>query len=191
MKPILIAHMRAARTAAAVITTAALAMPIAACGASPAHAGSRRASAANATPGSQLLAFAHCVRRHGVPDFPDPQPGPGNSKFPSAQRLHVSGTQLSTAENACEHLLPAGTDDQFPAAEVQLLLTGMLRFSQCMRHHGVPNWPDPSTDSEGRPLFLLSAHGFTRQQARSPRIVHIQRECQHLLPSALGGVPVA
>jgi hypothetical protein len=130
------------------------------------------------------------VRRHGVPSFPDPQPGASNSKFPSAQRLGVSSTRLSAAENACQHLLPAGTDDQFPPAEVQLLLTGMLRFSQCMRRHGVPNWPDPSTDSEGRPGFLLSAHGFTRHQARSPRIMHIEQECQHLLPSALGGVPI-
>lgn len=191
MNPILMPPIPVVRTAAAVITTAALVLPIAASGASPSHAGLGRASVARATPNSQLLAFAHCVRRHGVPGFPDPQPGVSNSKFPSAQRLHVTNTQLSSAENACERLLPAGTDDQFPAAEVQLLLTGMLRFSQCMRHHGVPNWPDPSTDSEGRPLFLVSAHGFTRQQARSPRIVHIEQQCQHLLPSALGGVPVA
>jgi hypothetical protein len=130
------------------------------------------------------------VRRHGVSNFPDPQPGASNSKFPSAQRLGVSSTRLSAAENACQQLLPAGTDDQFPPAEVQLLLIGMLRFSQCMRHHGVANWPDPTTDSEGRPGFLLSAAGFTRHQARSPRIMHVEQQCQHLLPSALGGVPV-
>jgi hypothetical protein len=190
MNSFLISPNRAARTAAAVITAAALALPITACGATSLHTGSRRASAASATPDSQLLAFSHCVRRHGVPNFPDPQPGASNSKFPTARRLGISSTRLSTAENACEHLLPAGTDDQFPATEVQVLLTGMLRFSQCMRHHGVLNWPDPSTDSEGRPLFLLSAHGFTRQQARSPRIMHMEQQCQHLLPGALGGVPV-
>jgi len=190
MSPILMPPIPAARTAAALIATAALALPIAACGAGTSHPGSRRASAASATPNSQLLAFSQCVRRHGVQNFPDPRPGVSSSKFPSAERLGVSSVHLSAAENACEHLLPTGTDDQFPAAEVQLLLAHMLRFSACMRHHGVASWPDPSTDSEGRPLFRLSAHGFTRQQAHSSRITHLEQECQHLLPSALGGIPI-
>ena len=138
---------------------------------------------------SGLLAFSQCMRSHGVPSFPDPQPGASNAKSPSAQQLGVAGSQLSAAEDACEHLLPAGVDDRFPPAEVPLLLRGMARFSQCMRSHGVPNWPDPSVDSEGGPVFLLSAHGFTLQQAHSPEITHAVDECQHLLPSALGGMP--
>ena len=30
----------------------------------------------------------------------------------------------------------------------------MLTFSQCMRSDRAPNWPDPITDSEGRPSSL-------------------------------------
>jgi hypothetical protein len=129
------------------------------------------------------------MRSHGVPNFPDPQAGANNAKSPSAQQLGVSSSQLQAAEGACQHLLPAGVDDQFPPGEVQLLLPGMRKFSQCMRSHGVANWPDPTVDSAGRPVFLLSAHGFTRHQSRSPRITHTMAECQHLLPSALGGIP--
>jgi hypothetical protein len=186
-----------ARTAAAIIT-AALAVLATACSGQPSATGSGGSSSArgpassSATGGSvnsQLVAFSHCVRSRGVPNFPDPQPGADNAKFPGAQQLGVSSSQLSRAENACQHLLPAGIDDQFPPAEVPLLLTGMRRFSQCMRSHGVPNWPDPTTDSEGRPFFDISAHGFSRQQAHSPQLGAKEAECQHLLPRALGGLP--
>ena len=139
---------------------------------------------------SQLLAFSRCMRSHAVPDFPDPQPGANNAKFPGARQLGVSNSQLDAAEGACQHLLPAGIDDQFPPTEIPLLLRGMVRFSQCMRSRGVPSWPDPTVDSQGRPYFPLSAHGFTRQRAHSPRIAHTMAACEHLMPSALGGVPI-
>jgi hypothetical protein len=178
------------------IITVILALPSVACAAGASHATgpapttARMASAARQSTGSKLLAFSRCVRRHGIPSFPDPQPGARNAKFPSAQQLGVSSTRLSAAENACAHLLPPGIGDQFPADEVQVLLAGMLRFSQCMRHQGISNWPDPATDSQGRPIFPLSSHGFTRQIARSQQITHAEHECQKLLPSALGGIPI-
>jgi hypothetical protein len=103
----------------------------------------------------------------------------------------VRSSQDQTAYNACQHLLPAGTDDQYPPAELQLLLIGMLKFSSCMRSHGVPNFPDPATDSEGRPEFPLeNVPGTSRSYWHSPRINHAISECQHLLPIALGGMPI-
>ncbi len=70
------------------------------------------------------------------------------------------------------------------------MLIGMLRFSRCMRSHGVPNWPDPATDSEGRPIFPLAAAGISRQQSKSLRVTDAAHQCQHLLPSALPGIPI-
>jgi hypothetical protein len=173
----------------ALIPVAALALLVAACGSSPSSTGSSGAanagsSASSASVSSRMLPFAQCVRSHGVPDFPDPA---GNGKFPTAAELGVGSAQLSAAENACQRLLPAGTGDQFPPAEVPLLLSGMREFSQCMRSHGVPNWPDPITDSEGRPVFDLGAHGITRADTYSTRFQATVADCQHLLPSALGG----
>ena len=188
----------AARTAAATIA-AALPLLAAACSGSPSSTGSPTSPGGSPTAGgaanagqsanAQLLAFSQCVRSHGVPDFPDPQPGASNAKFSGAQQLGVSSSRYQTAVNACQHLLPAGVDDQFPPAEVQQLLIGMREFSQCVRSHGVPNWPDPTTDSEGRPYFPLSTHGFTRSQAHSPELGIKEQECSHLMPSALGGIP--
>jgi len=188
----------AARAAAAIIAAAALVLLAAGCSGSPSSTdpgGSRSATGSGGSPSaggsanSPLLAFSQCMRSRGVPDFPDPQPGATNAKFPGAQQLGVSSSQYQAADNACQHLLPAGVDDQFPPAEVQQLLIGMRQFSQCMRSHGVPNWPDPSVDSEGRPVFDLSDHGFSRTEAHSPQLGAKETECQNLLPSALGGLP--
>jgi hypothetical protein len=129
------------------------------------------------------------MRSHGVPSFPDPTSG-GDIPKVSVQQLGVSSSQFQAAEEACQALLPVGSDDMFPPGEVQQLLVGMLQFSQCMRSHGVAGWPDPTTDSEGQPLFQLSTHGFTRQEARSPTISRAIGQCQHLLPAALGGTPI-
>ena len=40
------------------------------------------------------------------------------------------------AQRAYKDLLPAGNNDMFLRGEVQQLLIGMLRFSQCMRSTG-------------------------------------------------------
>jgi hypothetical protein len=129
------------------------------------------------------------MRSHGVPNFPDPQAGASNAKSPSAQQLRVSSAQLGTAENACQRLLPVGVDDQFPPAEVPLLLRGMLPFSRCMRSHGVPNFPDPAADSEGRPMFPLSTHGISLNYSHSQRFNTVMGKCQYLVPHQLGGIP--
>ena len=129
------------------------------------------------------------MRNHGVPNFPDPANGGAVPKV-SLQQLRVNGSEFQVDQRACQGLLPAGSNDMFPVGEVQQLLIGMLRFSQCMRSHGVPNWPDPSVDGEGRPLFLLSSHGFTRPQAHSARVTETEAECAPLLPPALGGTPI-
>lgn len=159
---------------------AVVALVLSACGASQPPASSAR---------GKLLAFSRCMRAHGVASFPDPQPGAANAKVPSAQSLGVAGPQLDAAERACGRQLAPGVDDVFPPAEVQLLLVGMRRFSGCMRSRGVAGWPDPTIDADGRPLFRLSAHGFSRQQAHSPQIARVIAACQRLLPGALGGVP--
>jgi hypothetical protein len=178
-----------ARTAAAIIATAVLALVSAACSSgSPSSTGPGGSTHTAGSANSQLLAFARCVRSHGVPNFPDPQAGATNAKFPSAQQLGIGNSQLSAAENACQHLLPTGIDDQFAPAEIPLLLPGMRRFSRCVRSRGVPNWPDPTVDSEGRPGFNLVPSGI---DTGSSQVNTATRECQHLLPRALGGIPVS
>jgi hypothetical protein len=139
------------------------------------------------TTSADPLLFAGCMRSNGVPNFPDQS---GNEKFPTAQQLGVSSSRLSAAEEACGHLLPGGTNDQFPAAERPQMLSSMLSFSRCMRSHGVPNWPDPTVDSEGRPYFPVSdVPGLEHDYRLPPQVMASDGKCHRLLPAG-GGMPL-
>lgn len=141
------------------------------------------------------------MRSHGVPNFPDPDSS-GDLPKPDAHHLGVSSSQLHTAQQACQHLLPynggainADSIQQCmlasdcPPALVQQVLNEERNFAQCVRSHGVPNWPDPIIDTQGRPVFAISIskNGFNPY---SPQIWAKGNECSHLMPG-LPGLPAA
>ena len=177
-------------TVAGIVAT--MALLAAACG-HPASGGTGEASKRGTTDSSKrspsALAFSRCMRSHGLRGFPDPVTSGVVPKV-SVQELGVGASRFQAVLKDCQDLLPVGSDDIFPAGEVQELLPGMLRFSQCIRSHGVPDWPDPTRDQEGRPEFPLSSiPGTSRSYWHSVRMAGTMAGCQHLLPRALGGIP--
>jgi hypothetical protein len=105
---------------------------------------------ASLDPEAAQLAFARCMREHGV-DMPDPQPGGG------AQGVAIGDdggkltpTEMQAAMDACdEYLQAAGTfkRDIDPAQ-----LDRMIAFAGCMREHGI-DIPDPNVDGNGGMVF--------------------------------------
>ena len=71
------------------------------------------------------------------------------------------------------------TPDQ---AQVPQIMTGLLNFARCMRSHGIPNWPDPTTDRNGQPVFDIP--GINPD---SPRVSNTADECTHLLVQSTTG----
>jgi hypothetical protein len=53
---------------------------------------------------SQALKFAACMRKNGVPDFPDPQ----NGRFVAGEGIDPNSPQFQSAMGACRKLLPGG-----------------------------------------------------------------------------------
>lgn len=170
--------MKPTRTAAAVLVTAALAMLTAACGGSPSSAGPGGSPNAGGSSDAKLVAYSQCMRSHGVPSYPDPAGG----VLPKggAQQFGVSSARFQTAQGACQHLLPATSGslssgslqqcyltDVCPQAVVQQALNAGRGFARCMRSHGVPYWPDPSIDSEGRPQYDITVPRPAPQQVSS------------------------
>jgi hypothetical protein len=131
-----------------------LSLLVAACGGSSgshvAQLGSTTTqSSSSANPGASAqqngaLAFARCMRAHGVPKFPDPTRG-GELVKESLQQLGVSSSRFQSASSGCNHLLPNGGSGPSPA-QVQQLRAQALQFSQCVRTHGLSNFPDPGSD---------------------------------------------
>jgi hypothetical protein len=84
------------------------------------------------------------MRAHGVPKWPDPDSSGSFDKTKiTDQQLGVSSTGLQAAQDACQNLLPPESLTQQRINAVQA-----LQFAQCVRAHGVPNFPDP--DGTGR-----------------------------------------
>lgn len=113
-------------------------------GSTATHSSSTASPAAVSSQQAGAVGFAHCMRAHGVPKWPDPNSsGVFDKTKVTTQQLGVSSSELQTAQNACQALLPAEsvTQQRLNAAQA-------LQFSQCMRNHGVPNFPDP--DGTGR-----------------------------------------
>jgi hypothetical protein len=94
----------------------------------------------------QAVAYARCMRRHGVSHFPDPTPNPGGGFG-----FQINGTRGSdlapnnqtflAAEQACRSLFPG--HGQTPPAPVQKI-AAEVKWAGCMRSHGVPSFPDPN-----------------------------------------------
>ena len=120
------------------------------------------------------------MRSHGIPNFPDPN---SSGQIPKEEilQLGVSTSVLQTAQGACQRLWPYQAPTQ---AQQRQQLTGDLKFAQCMRSHGVPHFPDP-TSSDGRVQFAISVSrdGF---DPHSPQILAKAHECQHVLPAGSG-----
>ena len=130
---------------------------------------------------AQAVAYTQCMRSHGVPEYPEPDSSGQLQKIGSGQQVGVSDAQLTTAGNACQSLWPY---QALTPAQQQQELTDDLKFAQCMRSHGLPNFPDP-TIAEGRAEFLLnpSQDGF---DPHSPQVLTKAHQCESVLPAGSG-----
>lgn len=148
---------RSVRAAAIGFTLAIVALLAAACGGSAGPGVASLGSTTTTTsPSSQAqttsnekayvdgVKYAQCMRTHGVTNFPDPN---SKGQFLSihgvlnGQKVDFNSPQYTKANKDCEHLLPNG--GQPTAAELQQLLTQALKYTTCLRTHGLPNMPDP------------------------------------------------
>ena len=84
--------------------------------------------------------FATCMRDHGVPNFPDPEADSG-IQIPVSLAKNPSPA-FTSAMHACKHLVPAAA--AHPPAVSASQKAAALKLAQCMREHGVPNYPDPT-----------------------------------------------
>jgi hypothetical protein len=127
-------------------------------------------------------AYAACMRSHGVPNFPDPD-SHGHFKITSGQGkggktgVDVNSPQFRKAQQACQKLQPNGgrPSRQQEAKEQQ----AMLKFSQCMRSHGVPKFPDPKFTPNGGSQMTIGKE----VDPNSPQFKAAQKACQKLVPN--------
>lgn len=173
---------RAGLLAAALVATPIL---LAACGGTSPSASSSGSSGNGAVASSgsstyqKAIKYASCMRSHGVSNFPDPD---STGHF-VISGVNVNSSQYQAAQNACKSLAPFGSTSP---AQSQNNLSKALKFAQCMRSHGVANFPEPSQGSNGQ----ITINGGTGSgiDPNSPQFQSAQQACSADLPT---GAPSA
>jgi hypothetical protein len=159
---------------AALIGLAAMA---AGCGGSP----SPRASGGG-EPSSALArfdAYATCMRRHGIQDFPDPTTSPGGGvafqiNGGPGSDLGRANPRFVAADKACRGLLPGGGTASAPPSAQRI--AGEVKWARCMRAHGLPGFPDPNSQGafdssrfdESSPAFQTASNACKSRQPTGP-----------------------
>lgn len=156
---------------AAAVTGAALL--VAACGGGPpTSAGPRAYHRAF----HKELAYARCMRKHGLPTFPDPD-GNGIFETTAANRNDFHGPAYTSASSSCAHLAGSAAT----AAQLQRSVTRALKYAACMRSHGITTFQASADGDQVRMGFQGGG-----AEANSTRFLIAQRICKPLLPNLLG-----
>ena len=117
---------------------------------------------------------------HGVPGFPDPNSS-GTFDGNEIKQLRAGQTRVREADRACIHLLPNGVVPIAPRYTIthadQL---DYLNGAACMRRHGIPDFPDPTFQSNGVTFSIPSSI-----DKNSPRVRSALGICQKLIPAGL------
>ncbi len=108
-----------------------LAVVLAAC-----NGGSSKAGTSTGNPNTAALAYARCMRAHGITDFPDPNAQGG---FSAPAGVNVNSPQYTAAYGHCKSLDSSPPPPDNPATTAKL-----LKYAICMRAHAVPWFPDPN-----------------------------------------------
>jgi hypothetical protein len=92
------------------------------------------------------------MRAHGVTDFPDPGQDNGRSVRGANSPAFIA------ASKTCDKLQPGGNPQ--PAKPSKSRQQAMVRFSECMRQHGITNFPDPTLSPPPANANVIDAAGI-------------------------------
>jgi hypothetical protein len=148
-------------------------------GTPPVASATTSSTTATATPNG-AVAFARCMRSHGIPNWPDPTSG-GYFDKAKLRVLPVSGTRIRAIEDGpCNHLLPAnGGPAPLTPQQLHRRLADWLSFAQCMRGHGVSRFPDPNSQGQ----LTVEMVQAQRIDVHSTAVLHVVQTC---LPASHG-----
>jgi hypothetical protein len=147
---------------------------------SRAHPHAAAAASPTVASADQILAigrrYSQCIRAHGVPTFPDPVINGGYLTLPDGPNGDNGKLALSknpAAQRACQSIIdelpPSATRPRKPKT---LDMQTLMRFAQCMRQHGMPNWPDPDSNGD----FPLHAAGIEAKSTASQAAMQACRQ---------------
>jgi len=122
-----------------------------------------------------MLAFAKCMREHGIPmDDPEVDGGGVSIMMPEG----TEKAKVDAAQKECKKFMPNGGEPpKLDPAELEQ----QRKFAQCMRDNGVPKFPDPSEDGGG---IMLNGDDL---DPKSETFKKAETACSQYQPKRPGG----
>jgi hypothetical protein len=148
-------------------------------GASASSAPSSNGDSRNAQMTAQMLAYAQCMRHHGLPNFPDPAASQGGFGI-DLTGIDPEAPVFQAADEACQSLMPTAPPGEAGGLDPEVFQQ-LLAYARCMRDHGVPNFPDPGSEPNGS---KFDAGQIYRD---SPTVQAAEQACASNLPGLPGG----
>ena len=132
-----------------------------------------------ATALTEAVAYAQCIRNHGVPNFPDPVQTPSGGYGYRTAGIDPNSAAFQGALQACK-ALPSpwnSTGQELSPAQQQ----AWLNWARCIRAHGASDFPDPT--------FSGSEVHDAGVGSNSPQLHQAMDACESERPSVggLGG----
>src|SRR5436190_14915291 len=124
----------------------------------------------------KAVKFAECMRANGVPNFPDP-----DSKGATNFGVDVTREVWLKAIDACKAFKPPGALSSKRSPKEQ---SASLRFAQCVRDHGVKDFPDPVN---GEPLIDTYKIPSANKPGGMTILNAATQKCGSILRLAAGG----
>lgn len=132
---------------------------------------------------ADLYAASACMRKHGVPNFPNPIFILGKYRFGYTvdSGVNPETPQFQKAHRYCtkRYLDP---NKPFSPAQLAQWHTQALKYAECIRTHGLKIFPDPppaSDETLGGPEILLPGT-LPQDLLGTPAWLHAQRACKSL-----------
>lgn len=139
-------------------------------------------STATADGSDKALAYSQCMRDNGVAEFPDPQNGKLLLKGGPDSGIDPSSPEFQSAAQACQDKAPSGgPGGKGMPADAQ---ERFLKFADCMRSNGVPEFPDPEVTGGGVKMSLPQGLDPDSAEFKSA-----QQECAEVLGDLAQGAP--
>ena len=136
------------------------------------------APATTGLPLQRLVAYSACMRRNGIPSFPDPTTQ-GNLLITPSDDINPASPRYKRAQSACEKLSPESASGAvMTPAQHAKALASMTRYVQCMRKHGVPIANPFSGPNGGVGISLPRNVDLNSQQYKQA-----DAACKHFIPN--------
>ena len=118
-----------------------------------------------------MTKWAACVRKHGLPEFPDPPYQNGELNKLGYTKY---SPQMVKANKAC-HVWALAAGVVLSKAELEKYVQRDLKIAQCMHAHGIANFPEPnwqgqfiSSTSAGTNFFNVPGYPTAAKTCGAP-----------------------